>query len=94
MDLGFVPKDDIFYAIKAVVATQRDYGRRDDRKQARLKYLVHRWGIDKFRAICEQYYGKKVRLEPPCLCELPPSASHLPLLTIRIPGFSSPCLSV
>ena len=28
---------------------QRDYGRRDDRKQARLKYLVQEWGIDKFR---------------------------------------------
>jgi sulfite reductase beta subunit-like hemoprotein len=35
--------------IKAIVATQRDYGRRDDRRQARLKYLVHEWGIDKFR---------------------------------------------
>mmetsp|Transcript_27780 Transcript_27780/g.60740 ORF Transcript_27780/g.60740 Transcript_27780/m.60740 type:complete len:739 (-) Transcript_27780:435-2651(-) len=68
VDLGFVPKDDIFYAIKAVVATQRDYGRRDDRKQARLKYLVHRWGIDKFRSVCEQYYGKKFETPKP----LPP----------------------
>lgn len=31
--LGYVDKDDIFHAIKAIVATQRDYGRRDDRKQ-------------------------------------------------------------
>lgn len=57
--LGFVHKDDIFHAIKAVVAVQRDYGRRDDRKQARLKYLVHEWGIDKFRTVTEQYLGKK-----------------------------------
>lgn len=57
--LGFVPADDLFYAVKAIVAVQRDYGRRDDRKQARLKYLVHEWGIDKFRAVTEQYYGKK-----------------------------------
>jgi sulfite reductase (ferredoxin) len=35
--------------IKAIVATQRDYGRRDDRRQSRLKYLVHEWGIDRFR---------------------------------------------
>ncbi len=34
--LGYVPKEDIFHALKAIVATQRDYGRRDDRKQARL----------------------------------------------------------
>lgn len=38
--LGYVDKEDIFHAIKAIVAAQRDYGRRDDRKQARLKYLV------------------------------------------------------
>jgi len=31
--LGYVDKDDIFHAIKAIVAAQRDYGRRDDRKQ-------------------------------------------------------------
>lgn len=38
---------------------QRDYGRRDDRRQARLKYLVHEWGIDRFRSVTEQYFGKK-----------------------------------
>jgi sulfite reductase (ferredoxin) len=56
--LGYVAKDDIFHAVKAVVATQRDYGRRDDRRQSRLKYLVHSWGIDKFRTVTEQYFGK------------------------------------
>lgn len=57
--IGFVPKEDIFHAMKAIVATQRDYGRRDDRKQSRLKYLVNEWGIDKFRSVVEQYYGKR-----------------------------------
>ena len=46
---SYVHKDDLFHAVKAIVATQRDYGRRDNRKQARLKYLVHEWGIDRFR---------------------------------------------
>jgi sulfite reductase (ferredoxin) len=59
--LGFVPKEDIFHVVKAIVATQRDYGRRDDRKQARLKYLVHEWGLDKFRGVVEQYFGKKIQ---------------------------------
>ena len=58
--LGFVGKEDIFHVVKAIVATQRDYGRRDDRKQARLKYLVNDWGIDKFRLVVEQYFGKKL----------------------------------
>ena len=31
--MGFVAADDVFHAVKAVVAVQRDYGRRDDRKQ-------------------------------------------------------------
>ncbi|GIL61196.1 hypothetical protein Vafri_15584 [Volvox africanus] len=57
--LGYVEKDDIFHAVKAVVAAQRDYGRRDNRKQARLKYLVSEWGIDRFRSVVEQYMGKK-----------------------------------
>ncbi|CAM6113369.1 unnamed protein product [Calypogeia fissa] len=56
--LGYVPKADILYAVKAIVATQRDYGRRDDRKYSRLKYLIDDWGIEKFRLVTEQYYGK------------------------------------
>ena len=52
-------QDDLFHAVKAIVACQRDYGRRDDRKQARLKYLVSEWGIDKFRAVVEQYFGQQ-----------------------------------
>ncbi|KAI4982156.1 hypothetical protein ZWY2020_022648 [Hordeum vulgare] len=57
--LGYVPKEDISYAIKAIVVTQRENGRRDDRGYSRLKYLLDSSGIDKFRAEVEKYYGKK-----------------------------------
>ncbi|KAG1347631.1 sulfite reductase [ferredoxin], chloroplastic [Cocos nucifera] len=57
--LGYVPKEDVLYAVKAIVVTQREHGRRDDRKYSRMKYLVDEWGIDKFRSVVEQYYGKK-----------------------------------
>lgn len=57
--LGFVPKEDILYAVKAIVVTQRENGRRDDRKYSRMKYLISSWGIEKFRSVVEQYYGKK-----------------------------------
>ncbi|KAL2238608.1 UNVERIFIED_CONTAM: Sulfite reductase 1 ferredoxin, chloroplastic [Sesamum indicum] len=57
--LGYVPKEDILYAVKAIVVTQRENGRRDDRKYSRMKYLLSSWGIDKFRSVVEQYYGKK-----------------------------------
>ncbi|XP_068636392.1 sulfite reductase 1 [ferredoxin], chloroplastic [Aristolochia californica] len=57
--LGYVPKEDILYAVKAIVVTQRENGRRDDRKYSRMKYLISEWGIEKFRSVVEQYYGKK-----------------------------------
>eukprot|EP00245_Coleochaete_scutata_P005577 TRINITY_DN19243_c0_g1_i1.p1 TRINITY_DN19243_c0_g1~~TRINITY_DN19243_c0_g1_i1.p1 ORF type:complete len:715 (+),score=165.55 TRINITY_DN19243_c0_g1_i1:77-2221(+) len=66
--LGFVPKEDILYAVKAIVVTQREYGRRDDRKLARMKYLIESWGIDKFRSVVEQFYGKRFE----SFRELPP----------------------
>lgn len=65
--LGYVPKEDILYAVKAIVVTQRENGRRDDRRYSRLKYLLSSWGIEKFRSVTEQYYGKKFE---PCR-ELP-----------------------
>lgn len=43
---------------EAVVKVQRDFGNREDRKIARLKYLIADWGVPKFRAMVEQYYGK------------------------------------
>ncbi|XP_051141653.1 sulfite reductase 1 [ferredoxin], chloroplastic-like [Andrographis paniculata] len=57
--LGYVPKEDILHAVKAIVVTQRENGRRDDRKYSRMKYLLSTWGIEKFKAVVEQYYGKK-----------------------------------
>ncbi|EEH55473.1 uncharacterized protein MICPUCDRAFT_34650 [Micromonas pusilla CCMP1545] len=65
--IGYVDKADIFYAVKAIACTQRDYGRRDDRKQSRLKYLIHSWGVEKFKSVTEQYMGKQ--FEP--LADLP-----------------------
>ncbi|WJX51030.1 assimilatory sulfite reductase (ferredoxin) [Trifolium repens] len=57
--LGYVPNEDILYAVKAIVVTQRENGRRDDRKYSRMKYLIDSWGIEKFRTVVEEYYGKK-----------------------------------
>ncbi|CAN4117988.1 unnamed protein product [Withania somnifera] len=65
--LGYVRKEDILYAVKAIVVTRRENGRRDDCRYSRLKYLLSSWGIEKFRSVTEQYYGKKFE---PCR-ELP-----------------------
>lgn len=45
----YVSKEDILYAVNASVVTQRENGRRDDRRYSRMKYLIDSWGIDKFR---------------------------------------------
>jgi sulfite reductase (ferredoxin) len=58
--IGYVDKDDVYNIVKAIVATQRDYGDRSDRRHARLKYLIHDWGVDKFRAKVEEYFGKAI----------------------------------
>lgn len=30
--------------------------------QARLKYLINEWGMDKFRSVVEQYFGKQMEV--------------------------------
>jgi sulfite reductase (ferredoxin) len=60
--IGYVAKDDIYDLMKAIVATQRDHGDRANRRHARMKYLIHDWGVDKFREVVEGYFGKP--LEP------------------------------
>ncbi|AVZ30527.1 sulfite reductase, ferredoxin dependent [Nodularia spumigena] len=59
-EICYVDKDDVYQLVKAIVATQRDYGDRTDRRHARLKYLINEWGVDKFRTQVEDYFGKSV----------------------------------
>jgi sulfite reductase (ferredoxin) len=59
--IGYVDKADLYDAVKAVVATQRDYGDRFNRRHARLKYLLSDWGVEKFREKLESYLGKPMQ---------------------------------
>ncbi|MEO8450034.1 MAG: NADPH-dependent assimilatory sulfite reductase hemoprotein subunit [Gemmatimonadota bacterium] len=47
--LGSVAPEDAAGAVKIVAAIFRDHGNRADRRHARLKYLIHEWGIERFR---------------------------------------------
>ncbi|EAW34364.1 sulfite reductase, ferredoxin dependent [Lyngbya sp. PCC 8106] len=67
-ELGFVEKADIYDFVKAIVATQRDYGDRQSRRHARMKYLIHDWGVEKFKVKVEEYFGKTLQPYKP----LPP----------------------
>ncbi|MFE1748491.1 sulfite reductase, ferredoxin dependent [Coleofasciculus sp. H7-2] len=66
--IGYVDAQDIYDLIKAIVATQRDYGDRANRRHARMKYLIEDWGVEKFRAKVEEYFGKPLT----AFKELPP----------------------
>jgi len=59
--IGYVDKADVYRLVKAVVATQRDYGDRHNRKHARMKYLINDWGVEKFRSVVEGYFGKPLQ---------------------------------
>ncbi len=55
--LCYVEPNQVLQAVEAVFKVQRDYGNREDRKLARLKYVIANWGIEKFKAKVEEYYG-------------------------------------
>lgn len=55
--LCFVKPEQALAVAEAVVKVQRDFGNRSNRKVARLKYLVREWGIERFKAEVEKYFG-------------------------------------
>lgn len=58
--LTYVSPDQVVAVCEAVVKVQRDFGNRADRKQARMKYLIHEWGLPKFKEKVEEYYGNSL----------------------------------
>ncbi|HUY33567.1 MAG TPA: NADPH-dependent assimilatory sulfite reductase hemoprotein subunit [Pirellulales bacterium] len=61
--MAFVRPDQVVDVATEIIKVQRDFGNRSDRKVARLKYLLADWGVEKFKAKVEEYYGRK--LPPP-----------------------------
>ena len=55
--LGFVLPEQVLSLVETIVLVQRDYGNRSDRKHARMKYLLHEWGVDRFRRVVESRLG-------------------------------------
>jgi sulfite reductase (ferredoxin) len=57
----FATPDEALGACEAVLKVQRDFGNRQDRKQARLKYTVDRMGVEGFREKVIEYFGKPLQ---------------------------------
>lgn len=62
--IGFVHADEVVAAAEAVAKLFRDHGNRSDRKRARLKYVVHDWGVEKFRDVFYRDYFTGPRRTP------------------------------
>lgn len=55
--IGFCTPDQVLRVATAVVTTQRDFGNRSERKNARLKYTIDRYGLEWFREQVEERAG-------------------------------------
>ena len=56
-DFGFIPLEHTLAVAEAVVTTQRDWGNRVNRKNAKTKYTLDRVGTDTFKAEVEKRAG-------------------------------------
>ena len=73
--IGFVTADQVLETCQAIVTIHRDFGDRENRKHARLKYILHEWGAARFTAELQQRLT--FTLQPPR--PMPPlrSVDHL-----------------
>lgn len=55
--MAFITPDRLIDVATAIVGVQRDNGNRVDRKRARMKYVIADWGLPKFKAKVEEYFG-------------------------------------
>jgi sulfite reductase (NADPH) hemoprotein beta-component len=56
-EFGFISVNDTLAIAEAVVTTQRDWGNRVNRKNAKTKYTLERVGVDNFKAEVERRSG-------------------------------------
>jgi sulfite reductase (ferredoxin) len=65
--VAFVTPEQVVPVVETIVGIQRDHGNRQDRKHARMKYLVHTWGVPHFRAELESRLGAALQ-DPRPIC--------------------------
>lgn len=63
--IGFVAPDQIIEVAETIIAIQRDYGNRENRKNARLKYTLDRLGLQWFTEELNQRLGWSVQKSRP-----------------------------
>lgn len=62
--VGFIDPSEVVEAAEAVVRLFRDHGNRVDRRRARLKYVMHDWGLERFREVFYRDYFRHAPRPP------------------------------
>ncbi len=57
-------REDIIPVVEAITAVFRDFGNRENRRRARMKFLVANWGPEKFLEEMEKVLGRKLERYP------------------------------
>ncbi len=63
--IGFCSPDQVVAVAEKVVLVQKEFGNRQDRKNARLKYTIETHGLDWFRDSVESLLGSKLQAPRP-----------------------------
>jgi ferredoxin-nitrite reductase len=66
LDIFLRPEQALMFC-RAVLAVFRDHGPREKRTEARLKWLIREWGIDRFMAEVEREFGQPFMRAGECL---------------------------
>lgn len=64
-EFGFIPLDKTLAVAEAIVTTQRDWGNRTERKNAKTKYTLERVGVEVFKAEVEKRAGVQFEIIRP-----------------------------
>jgi len=59
--LGYVAEEHVLDLVQAIAALQRDHGDRQQRRHARMKYLIHDRGIAWFKQELSRYFPQPLR---------------------------------
>ncbi|MEP7273194.1 MAG: nitrite/sulfite reductase [Acidobacteriota bacterium] len=81
----FIWYDEVTEVITRIVEMFRDHGDRSDRKKARLKFLLAKWGPDRFRQELEGRLGRKL-VDLPQLSAMKARRNHVGVGAQRQPG--------
>src|SRR5687768_2200321 len=82
----FVEPDKVPEVIRAITAIYRDYGYRERRNHARLKFLLADWGAEKFRDTLIQELGWTPERALPNVAPSAPHGDHVGIHAQKQPG--------